>query len=68
MKRILSFIKSDVGRIVIASILFISALILEQKANEYVALCFYIAALAASGCRVFIDAVKGILRLDPFDE
>lgn len=68
MTRFLKFVKSDIGRIAIAAILFISALILEQAVNKYVALGFYIAALLAAGCMVFVDAVRGILRRDLLDE
>ena len=74
MKRIFRFIKSDVGRIVISLTLFISALILEQTMNmeqesvKYSVLAIYIAALCVSGCIVFIDAVRGIIRRDFLDE
>ena len=68
MKAVLSFIKSNIGRIAIAAILFILALILEQTVNKYVGLGFYIAALLVSGCMVFVDAVRGILRRDLLDE
>ena len=68
MKPIIKFLKSEIGRIVIAAIFFITALILEQTVNKYVGLVFYIAALLVSGCMVFVDAVRGILRRDLLDE
>ena len=68
MKPVIKFVKSDIGRIAIASVLFISALILEQNVNKYVGLGFYIAALLVSGCMVFVDALRGIFRRDLLDE
>jgi len=68
MKRLISFVKGDVGKIIIALIFFVSALIVEQKANPYVALALYIIALAISGGEVFIGAVKGLIRRDLLDE
>ena len=68
MKRFLKLVKSDIGRIAISAILFITALILEQTTNKYVALGFYVAALLVAGCMVFVDAVRGILRRDLLDE
>ncbi len=68
MKRILKFIKSELGRIVIGLIFFVSALIVEQNLDKYIALGLYIAALLVSGITVFIDAVRGIFRRDLLDE
>lgn len=68
MKPVIKFLKSDICRIAIAAVLFISALILEQTLNKYVGLGFYIAALLVSGCMVFVDAVRGIIRRDLLDE
>ncbi len=68
MKRFLSFLKSDIGRIVTAAIFFISALIIEQTLSPYSSLVLYTAALLVSGCTVFIDAVRGIMRRDLLDE
>ncbi len=68
MKRLFLFLKSDIGRIVTAAILFISALIIEQTLSPYSSLVLYTAALLVSGCTVFIDAVRGIMRRDLLDE
>lgn len=68
MKRLISFVKGDVGKIIVALAFFVSALIVEQKANPYVALVLYIIALAISGGGVFIGAVKGLIRRDLLDE
>ena len=68
MKRLLKLVKSNIGRIVIALIFFISALIIEQTINKYVALALYIVALIIAGCSVFVDAVRGIIRRDFLDE
>ncbi len=68
MKRLFLFLKSDIGRIVTAAIFFISALIIEQTLSPYSSLVLYTAALLVSGCTVFIDAVRGIMRRDLLDE
>lgn len=68
MKRLLNFLKSDVARIIAALIFFVSALIFEQSISPYGALALYATALIISGGRVFVDAVKGILRRDLLDE
>ena len=68
MKGLLSFLKSDIARIICALIFLISAIILEQYLHPYGALGLYIAALLISGGKVFIDAVRGILRRDLLDE
>ena len=68
MKRLLSFLKSDVAKIICALIFFISAIIFEQNVSRYGALALYILALLISGGEVFLGAVKGILRRDLLDE
>ena len=68
MKRLISFVKGDVGKIVIALVFFVSALIVEQNANPYLALALYLIALAISGGGVFIGAVRGLIRRDLLDE
>lgn len=68
MKRLKDFVRSEIGRISLGLIFFISAVILEQNANEYVSLAFYIVALVIAGGEVFVSAVKGILRRDLLDE
>ena len=68
MKKLLNFLKSDIARIIASLIFFISALIFEQKVSSWGALALYIVALILSGGRVFVDAVRGILRRDLLDE
>ena len=68
MKRLKDFVRSEIGRISLGLIFFISAVILEQTVNEYLSLAFYIVALVIAGGEVFVSAVKGILRRDLLDE
>lgn len=68
MKRLLNILKSDIARIIISLIFFISALILEQYISPYGTLALFLSALLISGYRVFIEAVRGILRRDLLDE
>ena len=68
MKRLLSFLKSDVAKIICALIFFISAIIFEQNISRYGALALYLVSLIISGGEVFLGAVKGILRRDLLDE
>lgn len=68
MKRFLSFLKSDVAKIICALIFFISAIIFEQNTSRYGALALYLVSLIISGGEVFLGAVKGILRRDLLDE
>lgn len=68
MKRLLTLLKSDVARIIVALIFFVSALIIEQYISPYVGLVLYIVALIICGGKVFIDAIRGILRRDLLDE
>ena len=68
MKRLISFAKGNVGKIVIALVFFVSALFVEQNAKPCVALALYLIALAISGGGVFIGAVRGLIRRDLLDE
>ncbi len=68
MRKLSDLLKSDVFRIVASLIFFISALIIEQFDFLYISLALYVIALLISGCSVFIDAVRGILRRDLLDE
>ena len=68
MKKLISFFKGDVARIVFALIFFIAAVILEQNQLLYLSLAFYLAALLICGGEVFLGAVKGLLRRDLLDE
>ena len=67
MKRILSFFKSDVGRIIVSGILFVMGLSFPES-YKYVKLALYLLSLAFCGLPVFIGAVRGILRRDLLDE
>ncbi|MBR5144200.1 MAG: cadmium-translocating P-type ATPase [Clostridia bacterium] len=68
MKKLLNFLKSDIARIIVSLIFFVSALIFEQKVSGWGVLALYVVALILSGGRVFVDAVRGILRRDLLDE
>ncbi|MBQ8302064.1 MAG: cadmium-translocating P-type ATPase [Clostridia bacterium] len=68
MKGVISFLKSEIGRIVLGIIFFVSAVILEQSRFEHPALALYILAIIIAGGKVFADAVRGILRRDLLDE
>jgi len=69
MKKLLSFINSELGRIIFGFSLFISALLVDFLTDySYLALGLYIAALLISGYSVFLDAIRGILRRDFLDE
>jgi Cd2+/Zn2+-exporting ATPase len=68
MKRLFDFLKSDIARIVLGFIFFVSALIFEQTVSRYGALALYVCALIICGWRVFADAVRGLLRRDLLDE
>ena len=68
MKKLFDFLKTDIARIVLGLIFFVSALILEQNAFGYGSLALYISALLISGYSVFFDAVRGIIRRDLLDE
>lgn len=68
MKKLLNLLKSDIAKIALSLIFFISALILEQILSPWGTLALYVVALLLSGGRVFVDAVRGILRRDLLDE
>jgi len=68
MKRLAELLKSDIARISISIFLFALALILEQFGVLAVSLTIYVIALCISGYKVFINAIKGILRRDLLDE
>ena len=68
MRKILFFIKSEIGRMAIGGALFAAALIAEGFDKEFLTWILYVAALTVSGGKVYLDAVKGILRGDFLDE
>lgn len=72
MKKILSFFRSELGRIFIGLLFFVTALLfdyLDRYASFSLrAFVFYIIALLVCGLPVFSDAVRGILRRDLLDE
>ena len=67
MKRILSFFKSDVGRIIVSGIFFVMGLSFPESYKN-VKLALYLLSLAFCGLPVFMGAVRGILRRDLLDE
>ncbi len=75
MKKIISVLWSELGRIVIGLSLFAAALICDLASRPQsdhrlyvIALPIYILALAVAGLPVFIAAVRGILHGDLLDE
>ena len=68
MRKILSFSKSELGRFIAGAALFICAIAFGAFEYSAASLILYIMALIVSGCEVYIDAVKGILRRDFLDE
>ena len=68
MKRLISFVKGDIGKITLGVIFFVSALIVEQKLHTYAGFALYVIALLISGGEVFLGAVKGLIRRDLLDE
>lgn len=68
MKKTISFLTSEIGRIAVGGTLFASALVAEGLELTALSWVLYILALLASGYKVYTDAVKGILRGDFLDE
>lgn len=72
MRRAFSFLKSELGRILLGAFLLLAAVITDYltRMNSFslTAHILYVSALLVSGAPVFIDAVKGILRRDLLDE
>ncbi len=68
MRRMLEFIKSELGRFTVGAVIFAAALITDAAELSVIALILYVIALAISGIGVYIDAIKGILRRDFLDE
>ena len=62
--------KLQVIKLIVAAVIFIAALLCEHVIGTdlVVYLILYIAAFIAAGYDVVINAVKGIIRLDPLDE
>ncbi len=67
-RKLLGFIKSDIGRIAVGAFFFIAAFISEQFGVDVASTGLYIAALAVCGYKVFVDAIRGIVRRDLLDE
>ena len=68
MRKIISFVTSELGRIVFGIAFFIPALITDCVGLKTGALILYTVALIISGYMVFADAVRGIIRRDLLDE
>ncbi len=67
-KQIKKLIKSDSLKIGISLSLFVLGFILNIFSVGIITPILFVLALVVSGIEVFVDAVKGILRLDPLDE
>ena len=68
MRKVISFVTSELGRIIFGLIFFIPAFICDYFGIKILPLVLYIAALVIAGASVFVDAVRGILRRDLLDE
>lgn len=69
MKKIVSYLSSEPGRIVSGFAFFVFALLLDNLTDySYFALSLYIVALIISGFPVFLGAIRGIIRRDFLDE
>ncbi len=72
MKKVISFVISELGRIIVGLVLFSMALAVEYYDRDTSfslrALILYVVALCVAGAPVFIDAVRGIFRRDLLDE
>ncbi|MBR4255524.1 MAG: HAD-IC family P-type ATPase, partial [Clostridia bacterium] len=62
--------KPEIIKLIISGVLFITALLCEHvfKVHFLIYLFIYIAAYAVVGYTVVIEAVKGIIHKEPFDE
>lgn len=67
-KKLKKLYKSDSFKITASLLLFASGLLLGIFDIKIPSLVLYILALIIAGAEVFVDAVKGLLRLDPLDE
>ena len=67
-KKLKKILKSDGIKIGLSLLLFAGGLIFGFVRFEALSLVLYAFALVIAGADVFVDAVKGILRLDPLDE
>ena len=61
-------LNKDVFKITASAVLLVTALLFSYLSLDIIGIPMYILALAASGYRVFFDAVRGILRGDLLDE
>ncbi len=68
MRNAISFVTNELGRIILGLAFFIPALITDHLGLKTVALILYIVSLIISGFKVFVDAVRGIIRRDLLDE
>ncbi len=68
MKKLYKTLSNEISRIILAAVLLISAVIVEQFGGFVPSLILYIASVLVSGGRVFADAVRGLLRKDLLDE
>ena len=68
MRKTVSFITSEIGRIILGVFFFVPALLIDHLWENNLSIIFYIAALIISGYMVFYDAARGIIRRDLLDE
>ena len=68
IEKIRNCYENELIRLVFAALLFTSGLVFDLLEFYLADSVFYISALLVSGIPVFLSAVRGILRLDFFDE
>lgn len=68
MRKITDLLEDARVKISLSALLFITAAVLGELGVNTVAFIGYLLSLAISGFSVFCDALRGILRRDPFDE
>ena len=68
MSRLKPLLKSEIPQIALSILLLILALIFEQRCEGWLSVLIFIPALVAAGYKVFLDAVRGVLRRDLLDE
>ncbi len=68
MKKIINLFQNDVFKLLLGAFIFAAALISGAFSLSLLSIVLYIFALIVSGCGVYVDAVRGILRRDFLDE
>ena len=68
-KRLSPYLTREVWQVLAGGVLLVAGILAERLgATSPAVLAVYLSALAASGCTVWLDALRGILRRDLLDE